>query len=96
MLGHPAQRLDDLVEGQHEVDVAGLQAQCRRQPGEHAAAARAQEVVLRVVAGKAGVPRDGHAPKCYPSDPHATGQSVYTDRRMTRALELSLLLLLPR
>ena len=51
------ERGDDLVERQDQVDVVGLAAQPVRQPGQHLAAADAQEVVLDVGAREPGVSR---------------------------------------
>ena len=56
-LAHAAERVDDLVEGQHGADVLGLTEQQAADPGEDGAAPRAEEVVLRVDLGHARVAR---------------------------------------
>ena len=66
------ERLDHLVEGEDQVDVVGLAAQPAGQAGELLVPARAAEVALGVLGGKAGV----HSPKGTPGGAAAGGAEL--------------------
>ena len=69
-----AERLDDLVEGQDDVDVVGLAAQALGEIGEPVAAARAAEVGVRVLVGEPGVHPAQRTPQ------RASANQRYTNR----------------
>ena len=58
VLGHPPERLDDLLERQDVADVVGLEAQAPPEVREHPRPPRPREVVLRVLGGETGAAHD--------------------------------------
>ena len=65
-LSSAPERLDHLLEGEDQIDVAGLTPQARRKPRQHPAAACPRKVASRILAGKARVRhRSSLAPRLY-------------------------------